>query len=137
MSGRGSERRRLDGDPVLVRFTPDVAARVRAAASDVGLTSAAWIRARITEVVAAAPADAVPVRRYRAPKPPPTEAVVATARLRESVAEMTGALVKVAVRTREAGDGDLHVVVEALLPAIRQAVLDLDKVKTSLMGGRP
>lgn len=129
MSGRrGTEMRRMSS-AVLVRLPDDLAARLEAAARDRSLTAAAYLRALATADLEIVPPP-VPVRRRR---DPPSEAVLAVAYLRESVAETCGALVKAAVMARTDGAAVLHAEIEAVLPAIRQHALDLDRVKAMLM----
>jgi len=130
---RGSEKRKLDGGQAQVRMTADLADRVAAAADRAGLSSSAWLRSLAVAAVGADPVDAVPTLRPTPPRPAPTVDVVEVARLREVVAELSGALVRVAVRTRAGGLDELHAAVEAVLPDVKSAVRGLDRLKAELM----
>ncbi len=135
MSGRrGTERRKLSGKALTVRLAPEIRAAIDIAAAEAGITEASWIR----EVIAhefGAPADyAVPVKAYRQPAPLPPGHILELARLRELVAELGGAMVQAAIGAREDGRGQLHAEVEALIPGVRRAVRDLDRLKIGLLG---
>lgn len=136
MPRRGTERRALTGQ-VLVRLPTALASRIAAAAEADGVTAAAWLRARAADAVGAAPGEAVPVRAYRRPRPPPPAAVVAVAQLREVVAELTGALVQAAIVSRAAGRDADHAAIEATIPSVRALVRDLDRVKRHILGDEP
>lgn len=127
----GSETRKLDGDAVLVRLPIDMSAAVRTAAAAKGMTAAAWLRDLAGQEVGVAPPAPAP------PVPPssrhaPTPLVLAVDRLREAVAETAGALVRAAVLTRTTGAADLHAEIEAVLPDVRNHVLDLINLKNAL-----
>jgi len=129
--GRGSERRRLDGDPVTVRLPPDMDVAVRAAAAARSLTAAAWLRELAGREVGVAPPTPVP------PVPPssrhaPAPLVLAVDRLREAVAETAGALVKAAVLARTTGADVLHKEIEDVLPDVKRHALDLIRLKNDL-----
>ncbi|SMF36678.1 hypothetical protein SAMN02982917_1873 [Azospirillum oryzae] len=129
---RGSERRKMAG-AVLVRLPADLAMRVANAAEEADLTAAAYLRRLAAEATRARPELAAPVRAYRKARPPAPQHVVEVVRLREAVGELAGGLVQAAVRTREAGHADLHAAVEAVLPGVRAAALDLDALKKALL----
>ena len=124
MPGHGTESRRMRRS-AYVRLGDELAGQVRAAAEADGITDAAWLRRLAAVAVDADPTQARPVRRKRPVPPPPPEHVRAMVALQEIVAELGGSLVKAAVRTREAGHGDLHAEVEALIPGIKKASADL------------
>lgn len=133
---RGTERRRLSGQ-VLVRLPSGTAAAVVTRAAAAGLTEAAWIRCQLVDLLGADPADAVLVAARRPPRPPAPAHVLEVARLREAVAEMTGALVQAAIRSREGDRLDTHAAIEAVLPDVRRAVREFDAVKRVLLADGP
>lgn len=124
MPGRGTDSRRMQRS-AYVRLGDGLAGQVRAAAEADGITDAAWLRRLAGTALSADPAQARPTRRKKPVPPPPPEHVRALVALQEVVAELGGSLVKAAVRTREAGHGDLHAEVEALIPGIKKASTDL------------
>ena len=121
---RGTEKRRLNHQ-VLVRLTDDqqrdVAIRARAAQ----LTLASWLRVTIADAIAVDPGP----RTTRAIAP---ELVLEVAHLREVVAELGGAMVQATVAARKDGRAVEHAEIEALIPSIKAAALELDKVKEKL-----
>ena len=129
---RGTERRRLSGQ-VVIRLAPGTAALVAARAAAAGLTQAAWVRNQLVSLLGTDPVDTVPERARRAPRPPAPAHVLEVARLRESVAELTGALVQAAIRSRKGEHLDTHAAIEAALPDVRRAVRDLDALKQALL----
>ena len=137
MPGQPGPERRLMAAQVLVRLPSGTAHAVMTLADADGLTTSAWIRARLVDLVGTEPADAVPVRARHAPRPPAPAHVLEVARLRESVAEMTGALVQAAIRSREGGRLDTHAAIEDTLPAVRRAVRDLDVLKLAMLAQDP
>jgi hypothetical protein len=104
------------------------AAAIRDHAIAEGLTDAAWCRQHIIQAASADPDDAVPSRRGPLP-----QHILEIVRLREVVAELTGALVMAARDTRLSGQHELHAAVETVLPDVRRAVRDLDRLKIALM----
>jgi hypothetical protein len=137
MPGQRGTEKRLMAAQVLVRLPSGTANAVAARADADGLTASAWIRARLVDLVGTEPADAIPVPARRAPRPPAPAHVLEVARLRESVAEMTGALVQAAIRSREGGRMDTHAAIEDTLPAVRRAVRDLDALKLAMLAQDP
>jgi hypothetical protein len=127
--------RRALTDQLLVRMPALIASYVRSLAAAEDITAAAWCRRHLA-VAAGAPAESTaPVRAYRAPLPPVPAHVIEIARLRESVAELAGALVQAAIRTKAGGHQDTHAAIEAALPGVRAAVMDLDALKLAAMRG--
>ena len=131
-----SSTRRAMADQLLVRMPAPVAAHVRALAEADDLTAAAWCRRVVCAAAGASPDDAVPVRAYRPPLPVAPPHVIEIARLREHAAELCGALVRAAIRSREDDRDEAHAEIDALLPQVRRAVRDLDALKIAAMGGR-
>ena len=129
-----SNARRLDGQ-VLVRLPAPTAARIAALAAADGLTGAAWVRRVLVTAAGADPVDAVPVPARRAPRPPAPDHVIEIARLRENVAELAGAMVRAAVLARTDAATVLHAEIEEVLPGVRAAVRDLDRLKRSMLDG--
>jgi len=125
---RGSETRAM-GRQVSVRMDEALAARVRAVAERDGVTDAAAVRLIVTDALGL-PEEARPTARGRSLPP---KHVLELARLREVVAELTGALVQAAIRTREAGLPVLHADIEAALPGVRAAVRGLDALKLAIL----
>ena len=132
---RAAERLPLTGQ-VLVRMPARTAAHVRALAAADDLTAAAWCRRALCAAAGAPAADAVPVRAYRPPLPIAPAHVLEIARLREHAAELCGALVRAAIRSRQDDRDEAHAEIDALLPKVRAAVRDLDRLKIAAMGER-
>lgn len=133
---RGTERRRLAAQ-VLVRLPRATADAVAARADAAGLTASSWVRGHLVELLGTEPAEAVAVRARRSPRPPAPAHVLELARLRESVAELSGALVQAAIRSREDGRHDTHAAIEAALPEVRRNVRDLDALKRAMLDDDP
>jgi hypothetical protein len=132
---RGTEKRRLGGQ-VVIRLAPGTAALVASRAADAGLSEAAWVRRELVDLVGADPADAVPVRALRPPRPMPTADVIVLARLRESVGEAVGTLRQVAGLDRARGGarlGELDAGIDRLLAA----AADLDAAKDAALSLPP
>lgn len=127
-----SAKRALDGQ-VLVRLPAAVSARIAALAEAEGISGASWSRRHLVAAAGTDPADTVLIRAKRQPRPPAPAHILELARLRESVAELAGAMVKAAIRTRTDGAATLHAEIEAVLPDVRSAVRDLDRLKLRLM----
>ena len=121
---------------LLVRMPAPVAAHVRSLAAADDITAAAWCRRVVCAAAGAPPEDAVPVRAYRPPLPVAPAHVVEIARLREHAAELCGALVRAAIRSREDDRPEAHAEIDALLPQVRAVVRDLDALKIAAMGER-
>lgn len=62
----------------------------------------------------------------------PPQDILEIAHLREVVADLGGALVKAAIAPREDGRPAEHAAIEALIPGIKAAVRDLDRLKEKL-----
>lgn len=130
-------KRRTMAGQVYARLPAATAARIAALAAAEGVTGAAWVRRVLVQAAGADPLDAVPVPA-RCPVPPPLPAhVLEVARLREYVAELSGAMVRAAVKTRTDGAAELHAEIEALIPAVKKTVRDLDALKRAAMDGGP
>ena len=129
-----STRRALP-DQALVRLPSGVAGRIASLAAAEGVTGAAWSRRVLVAAAGADPADAVPVPARRAPRPPAPAHVIEIARLRESVAELAGAMVRAAVLARTDAATVLHAEIEQALPGVRTAVRALDRLKRSMLDG--
>jgi len=126
-------KKRTMAGQVYARLPVPTAMRIAALATADGLTGAAWVRRVLVAAAGTDLADAVPVSARRAPCPPASEHVLELARLRESVAELAGAMVKAAVRTRSDEAHRIHAEIEAILPGVRSAVRDLDRMKLAAM----
>ena len=136
---RGPRRPATGGpmDLLTVRLTRPVAAAVRREAEARGLADGALARAIIAERMGDAAQDAVPVRRYRESRTPPTVDVQEVAQLREAVGELGGTLRQLAGLTRRAGHAAMHEELEATLPRIRAVADALDHAKAALLSGGP
>jgi hypothetical protein len=62
----------------------------------------------------------------------PPAAILEIAHLREVVAELGGALVQAAIAARQDGRPAEHEEIEGLIPCIKAAVCDLDRLKAKL-----
>jgi transposase-like protein len=124
MPGSGSEKRQITGK-VLVRVTAEQQAAVARHALAEQVTMATWLRQLIADALDVDPGPVV----IRAQAP---ELVLEVAHLREVVAELSGALVQAAVAARKDGRAVEHAEIEALIPRIKSAALELDKVKEKL-----
>ena len=124
MPGSGSEKRRLTGQ-VLVRMTAEQQAAVERYALAEQMTRATWLRRLIADALEIDPGPVV----IRAQAP---ELVLEVANLREVVAELGGALVQAAVAARKDSRAAEHAEIEALIPSIKSAALELDKLKEKL-----
>ena len=124
MPGSGSEKRRLTGK-VLVRMTAEQQAAVERCALAEQMTRATWLRRLIADALEIDPGPVV----IRAQAP---ELVLEVANLREVVAELGGALVQAAVAARKDNRAAEHAEIEALIPSIKSAALELDKLKEKL-----
>ena len=129
-----SANRVLDGQ-VLVRLPASVAARIAALAEAEGITGASWSRHHLVAAAAADPSDAVRLRARAIPGTVTPGSILEMARLREVVAELSGSMKIAAVDTRLQGHPILHAEIEALIPGIKGAVLDLDNLKRAIMSG--
>jgi len=126
--------RRVLPDQTLVRLPSGVAGRIASLAAAEGVTGASWSRRVLVAAAGADPVDASPVPARRAPRPPVPAHVVEIARLRESVAELAGAMVRAAILARTDAVTVLHAEIEQALPGVRAAVRDLDRLKRSMLG---
>ncbi|MHB0699108.1 hypothetical protein [Roseomonas mucosa] len=129
---RGTEKRRVDGGQVLVRLAPGTAGALTRAADGAGLTEAAWVRRQLVDLLGADPADAVPVRGRRAPRPAPTIEILELARLREAVGEAVGTLRQVAGLDRARGGARLSEI-DGALDRLIAAATELDATKRRLL----
>jgi transposase-like protein len=124
MARRGSETRRLPAE-VLVRLTDEQKTAVAMHVQAAQVSIATWVRRIIADAIGVEPG---PVTRRAVP---PQE-ILEIAHLREVVAELGGALVKAVIAAREGGRPVEHAAIEALIPGIKAAVLDLDRLKEKL-----
>ncbi len=135
MPGRRGTERRATTEQVLVRLSADMAAALDMAADQDGLSVPAWIRTRLAQALELMPETALPLTvPRRAPAP---EHILQIARLREVIAELGGAMTVAAVQTREQGFPVLHADIEAVLPGVKIAVRELDRLKRALDDGAP
>jgi len=133
---RGTEKRQLDGAALLVRLSGGTDALLRREADRCGLSSAAWVRRQLVDLLGSDPADAVPVRALPPPRPRPTADLLAVAGLREAVGEATGTLRQVAGLDRQRGGARLAELDDAIDRLILAAA-DLDAAKRQLVRGEP
>lgn len=133
MPVRHGTEKRVMGGQVYARVPAATAFRIAALAAADGVTGATWARRTLVAAAGSDPMDAVPVAARRAPRPPVPAHALEIARLRESVAELAGAMVKAAVLARTDGAPALHAEIEAILPGVKAAVRDLDALKRAAM----
>jgi hypothetical protein len=124
MASHGSEKRKLTGE-VLVRLTAEQQAAVASYAVAEQVTAATWLRRLIADAIGVEPG---PVTSRAIPP----QGILEIAHLREVVAELGGALVQAAVAARKDGRAAEHAEIEALIPSIKSAALELDKLKEKL-----
>jgi transposase-like protein len=110
---------------VLVRLTYDQHAAVAAHAQAAQVSIATWLRLMIADAIGV---ELGPVTN-RAIAP---QVILEIAHLREVVAELGGALVQAAVAARKDGRTVEHAEIEALIPSIKSAALEFDKLKEKL-----
>jgi hypothetical protein len=123
MKGRGTEMRKLNNQ-VLVRLTDDQRQEVAIHARAAQLTLASWLRLLIADAVAVDPG---PTTRATAP-----ELILEIAKLREVLAEISGALVQAAIGCRQEGRPVEHEEIERLIPVVKAAVRNVDDLKVQL-----
>lgn len=128
-------KRRTMAGQVYARLPAPTAARIAALAAADDLTGAAWVRRVLVAAAGSDPADAVPVPARALPGSIAPAAILEMVRLREVVAELSGALVQAAVLARTDAATTLHAEIEAALPGVRQAVRDLDQLKKAVLSG--
>lgn len=128
MARRGSEKRRLIAQ-VLVRLTEHQQLAVATHAERAQITIASWLRCLIADTLNV---DAGPIVSSPAP-----EMILEIAHMREVVAELGGALVQAAIRTREDNRPVAHHDIEALITDVKRAVHDLDRLKEKLWPCQP
>jgi hypothetical protein len=124
MARRGSEKRRKPAQ-VLVRLTNEQWAAVAAHVEAAQVTTATWLRRIIVDAIGVEPGPVT--TRAIAP-----QVILEIAQLREVVAELGGALVQAAVAARKDGRTAEHAEIEALIPSIKFAALEFDKLKEKL-----
>lgn len=134
---RGTETRLLDGEPLTVRLPLALRTRIDNAAADANLSAAAFLRQLAVAATRGTPDLAVPSSPRRPIPALPSDDVRAIAALREAVGELAGAMVRAAVMARTDAADVLHREIEAALPGIRRAALDLDALKARLMAAPP
>ncbi len=124
MARRGSEKRKLTG-AVLVRLTAEQQAAVASYAVAEQVSTATWLRLLIADAIGVEPG---PVTSRAIPP----HGILEIAHLRAVVAELGGALVQAAIAARQDGRPAEHAAIEALIPGIKAAVRDLDRLKEKL-----
>lgn len=124
MPRSGSKKRHFTGQ-VLVRLTAEQQAAVASYALAEQVSAATWVRRLIADVLGISPGPVT----IRAQAP---ELVLELAYLREVVAELGGALVQAAVAAGKDERAVEHREIEALIPRIKSAALELDKLKEKL-----
>jgi hypothetical protein len=110
---------------VLVRLTREQHMAVVAQAQAAQVSLASWIRRVIADAIGVEPGP-VTTRAM------PPHVILEIAHLREVVAELGGALVKAAITARQDGRPAEHAAIEALIPGVKAAVRNLDKLKETL-----
>ncbi|OYV26118.1 MAG: hypothetical protein B7X08_03065 [Acidocella sp. 20-63-7] len=109
----------------MVRLTPEQQSAVLSYAVADQISAATWLRHLIADELGV---SSGPVTTWAHPP----ELVLEVAYLREVVAELGGAMVQAAVVTRRDGRAVEHEEIEALIPRIKSAALELDRIKEKL-----
>lgn len=126
MSGqRGTEKRTMQ-NVFTFRTDDGLAAAIEAAMASAGLSEPAWLREAAAAHAGMAAADLRPSRR-RVKEPAP-EHILRMVALQETTAELTGALVQAAIRTRQAGREADHAAIEATIPEVRATAQALTRL---------
>jgi hypothetical protein len=127
----GSEKRRMEM-AVTVRMPEDLAVHCRDVAERAKLSVASWLRALAVEATTNIEVHRRPSKPRPQLPPAPPGIILELAGLREVVAELGGALVQSAIAAREGGRLADHAEIEAVIPKVKRAVVDLDRLKEKL-----
>ncbi|MFT8780811.1 hypothetical protein [Acetobacter orientalis] len=125
-----SEKRKLNHS-LLVRFDDDLYGRIREQSRQQDVTANSLVRRTMAETLSY---PLPPKQNVKAFAPPKPEYIKELYRLRESTAELCGALVQYAIKSRQEGHVMAHAEAESLIPDVREAVRNLDRLRKKLEG---
>lgn len=125
-----SEKRKLNHS-LLVRFDDDLYDRIREQSRQQDVTANSLVRRTMAETLSYPLPPKQSVKAFAPPKP---EYIKELYRLRESTAELCGALVQYAIKSRQEGHVMAHAEAESLIPDVREAVRNLDRLRKKLEG---
>lgn len=125
-----SEKRKLNHS-LLVRFDDDLYDRIREQSRQQDVTANSLVRRTMAETLSYPLPSKQSVKAFAPPKP---EYIKELYRLRESTAELCGALVQYAIKSRQEGHVMAHAEAESLIPDVREAVRNLDRLRKKLEG---
>ncbi|MFT8679106.1 hypothetical protein [Gluconacetobacter sp.] len=125
-----SEKRKLNHS-LLVRLDDDLYDRITEQARQQDVTANSLVRRTMADTLSYPLPPKQSVKAFAPPKP---EYIKELYRLRESTAELCGALVQYAIRTRQEGHAMAHAEAETLIPDVRDAVRNLDRLRKKLEG---
>lgn len=130
-----SEKRKLKKS-LLVRLDDEQYASITNHARQRDITANSLVRECLAGALS--PSDTYqkvkPVKAYSPRTPPKPEYIKELYRLRESTAELCGALVQYAIKSRQEGHAMAHAEAESLIPDVRDAVRNLDRLRKKLEG---
>ena len=125
-----SEKRKLKHS-LLVRFDDDLYGRIREQSRQQDVTANSLVRRTMADTLSYPLPPKQSVKAFAPPKP---EYIKELYRLRESTAELCGALVQYAIKSRQEGHVMAHDEAESLIPDVREAVRNLDRLRKKLEG---
>ncbi|MBS0965978.1 hypothetical protein JK165_07740 [Acetobacter okinawensis] len=125
-----SEKRKLNHS-LLVRFDDDLYGRIREQSRQQDVTANSLVRRTMADTLSYPLPPKQSVKAFAPPKP---EYIKELYRLRESTAELCGALVQYAIKSRQEGHVMAHAEAESLIPDVREAVRNLDRLRKKLEG---
>lgn len=125
-----SEKRKLNHS-LLVRFDDDLYGRIREQSRQQDVTANSLVRRTMAETLSYPLPPKQSVKAFAPPKP---EYIKELYRLRESTAELCGALVQYAIKSRQEGHVMAHAEAESLIPDVRDAMRNLDRLRKKLEG---
>ncbi|WP_278367554.1 hypothetical protein [Acetobacter orientalis] len=125
-----SEKRKLNHS-LLVRFDDDLYGRIREQSRQQDVTANSLVRRTMADTLSYPLPPKQSVKAFAPPKP---EYIRELYRLRESTAELCGALVQYAIKSRQEGHVMAHAEAESLIPDVREAVRNLDRLRKKLEG---
>lgn len=125
-----SEKRKLNHS-LLVRFDDDLYDRIREQSRQQDITANSLVRRTMADTLSYPLPPKQSVKAFAPPKP---EYIKELYKLRESTAELCGALVQYAIKSRQEGHVMAHAEAESLIPDVREAVRNLDRLRKKLEG---
>lgn len=125
-----SEKRKLNHS-LLVRLDDDLYGRITEQARQQDVTANSLVRRTMADTLSYPLPPKQTVKAFAPPKP---EYIKELYRLRESTAELCGALVQYAIKSRQEGHVMAHAEAESLIPDVRDAVRNLDRLRKKLEG---